>query len=442
MPGPKLEAVAGASELPPRADVVVVGGGIIGTTTALELAERGLEVVLCEKGMIAGEQSSRNWGWVRLTGRDPREIDLMIHSIRLWEGLGERVGAEVGYRQCGIVVPFFDDAIRDANEEWLPHVEGRQTRTGIVDAATIERLMPGLAVPYSGGVFAPRDGRAEPQLAAPAVARAAIARGVTVLTGCAVRRIDLSGGAVSGVVTERGRVAAPRVVVAGGAWSRLLLRGAGVALPQLKVINTVMRTTPVPDGPDITVRGLDFAVRKRADGGYTISTLATNRYELTPDTFRFFAPFLPALRREWRHLSLALGARFMTEWRENGYRGEGVSPFETTRILDPDPDTRMADRAFAAAKAVIPALRNAETAQRWAGMMDVTPDAVPVISPVANRPGLVVATGFSGHGFGLGPGAGRLTADLVSGDAPVVDPTPFRLSRFSDGSPIVPLSGL
>ena len=81
-------------------------------------------------------------------------------------------------------------------------------------------------------------------------------------------------------------------------------------------------------------------------------------------------------------------------------------------------------------------------AQRWAGYIDVTPDAVPVISPVASRPGLVVATGFSGHGFGLGPGAGRLTADLVTGAAPLVDPSDFRLSRFFDGSKIVPLTGV
>lgn len=442
MPGPEIKPVEGASALPGSADVVVVGGGIIGTTTALELAERGLDVVLCEKGMVAGEQSSRNWGWVRLTGRDPREIDLMIHSIRIWETLSERIGAETGYRQCGILVPFFDEAVKQKNLDWLQHVEGRQTRTEVVDNAEAERLMPGLTAPYDGAVFAPRDGRAEPQLAAPAVARAAIARGVTLLTDCAVRKIETEGGAVSGVVTERGAIRAPRVVAAGGAWSRLLLKGIGVALPQLKVMNSVMRTSPVPDGPDITVRGPDFSVRRRADGGYTISTLASNRYDLTPDTFRFFAAFLPALKAEWRHMSLHLGPRFMTEWRENAYDGEGVSPFEKTRILDPAPDVAMTDRAFAAAKKVIPALRDATPVQRWAGMMDATPDAVPVISEVAARPGLVIATGFSGHGFGLGPGAGHLAADLVTGARPIVDPTHFRFSRFSDGSKIVPLTGL
>lgn len=421
---------------------MVVGGGIVGVSTALELAERGLAVVLCEKGVIAGEQSSRNWGWVRLTGRDPREIELMLQAIPIWEGLAERVGADVGYRQCGILVPFFDEATRRSNLDWLTHVEGRQTRTAVLDRAGVDALLPGLTVPHAGGLVAPRDGRAEPQRAAPAIARAAQRRGAAVVTGCAVRSIELTGGAVSGVVTERGRVATRVVVVAGGAWTRLILRGLGIALPQLKVTNSVMRTTPVPDGPDITVRGPDFSVRRRADGGYTVSTLAVNRFDFTPDSVRFAREFLPALKAEWRHLRPRIGRRFVTEWREGAWRGKAPSPFEVTRILDPAPDVVMTDRALAAAKAAIPALAPAEPAQRWAGLIDVTPDAVPVISPVEARPGLVVATGFSGHGFALGPAAGRLAADLATGAAPCVDPAPFRYARFSDGSPITPMAGI
>jgi len=444
VPGPLPEPFEGRGSPPGTADVVVVGGGIIGTTTALELAERGLSVVLCEKGMIAGEQSSRNWGWVRLTRRDPREIDLMIQSIRLWEGLAERVGADVGYRQCGIVVPFYDETVAAENLVWLDNVKGRQTRIASVDRATLDTLAPGLTLAHDGGLHAPGDGRAEPQRAAPLVGHAAARRGAVVLTGCAVRAIETAGGAVTGVLTERGPVAAPRVVVAGGAWSRLLLRGVGLRLPQLKITNSVLRTTPVPDGPEITVRGPDFSVRRRADGGYTISTLAVNRFDLTPDSLAFCREFFPALRKEWRHLRPHLGRRFLTEWREAAWTPAkgGESPFERTRILDPAPDIAQTDRALKATKAALPALAAAEPAQRWAGMIDATPDAVPVISPVAALSGLVVATGFSGHGFGLGPGAGRLAADLVTGARPVVDPAAFRFERFSDGSPIVPLTGV
>jgi glycine/D-amino acid oxidase-like deaminating enzyme len=110
-------------------------------------------------------------------------------------------------------------------------------------------------------------------------------------------------------------------------------------------------------------------------------------------------------------------------------------------VLDPVPNKKLADAAMARLTEAFPVFRDAKIAQRWGGMIDVTPDAVPVISTVADRAGLVVATGFSGHGFGLGPGAGRLAADLATGAAPLVDPHAFRFSRFSDGSKIVPLTG-
>ncbi|SDO09422.1 Glycine/D-amino acid oxidase [Methylobacterium phyllostachyos] len=443
MPGPTVDTVTSSADHPDRADVVIVGGGIVGVSTALELAERGLSVVLCEKGIVAGEQSSRNWGWVRLSRRDPREIDLMAASIRIWEGLAERVGFDVGYRQCGIVVPFHSAAFRDKNLAWLDYLKGTQLRVSAIGNDSVRDLVPDMNLAFDGALYSPTDGRAEPQRAAPAIARAAQARGATILTGCAVRAIETTGGAVSGVITERGRIAAGAVVVAGGAWSRLLLRGIGVTLPQLKVLNSVLRTEPLAGGPEVTVRGPDFSVRKRADGGYTVSTLAANIYDLTPDSFRFLRQFLPALKMEWSALRPRIGGRFVQEWRESRRPRAGEpSPFEKTRILDPEPDAAMADRALAQLAKAFPVFASARVAQRWAGLIDVTPDAVPVISPVEGRPGLIVATGFSGHGFGLGPGAGRLTADLVTGAPPVVDPKAFRFSRFSDGSKIVPLTGV
>src|SRR6267142_4763820 len=99
---PRVDPVRSDEILPARADVVIVGGGIIGTSTALFLAQRGVATVLCEKGHIAGEQSSRNWGWCRKMARDPREIPLIIESLKLWQGMNQTVGAETGFRQSGI----------------------------------------------------------------------------------------------------------------------------------------------------------------------------------------------------------------------------------------------------------------------------------------------------------------------------------------------------
>jgi glycine/D-amino acid oxidase-like deaminating enzyme len=145
------------------------------------------------------------------------------------------------------------------------------------------------------------------------------------------------------------------------------------------------------------------------------------------------------LRLEWQSIRLGLGRRFIEEWRQSrSVPLDRPSAYEHVRVLDPMPKIADTDRAFDCFKKVFPALSQARIEQRWAGLIDVTPDAVPVISSVEQLPGFFVATGFSGHGFGIGPGAGRLIADLVTGDTPIVDPQAFRFSRFSDGSRPLP----
>ncbi len=104
------------------------------------------------------------------------------------------------------------------------------------------------------------------------------------------------------------------------------------------------------------------------------------------------------------------------------------------RVLDPEPHEPILKQARDNAAAAFPAFRNMKVAETWGGVIDATPDGVPVISGVDKLPGFFIATGFTGHGFGIGPGAGRLMADIVTGDAPIVDPAPFRYSRFTDGS--------
>jgi len=239
------------------------------------------------------------------------------------------------------------------------------------------------------------------------------------------------------VVTERGRIACDGVILAGGAWSRLFCGNLGLRLPQLKVRSSVLRTAPIENGPEVSAWLGQFAVRKRMDGGYTIANGHANIAPVVPDTFRFLREFWPALRSQHRSLRPRLDDRFMAEARTpRTWSLDGKSPFEDARMLDPDPVTSINVEAAAAIKAVFPIFEGMKVVQEWAGMIDVTPDAVPVISEVESLPGLVVATGFSGHGFGIGPAAGRLAADLATGAPPLVDPTPFRFSRFSDGTPI------
>lgn len=441
--GPTVDPVTSAATLPSRADVVVVGGGIIGTCTALYLAQRGVSVLLCEKGHIAGEQSSRNWGWVRKQGRDSREMALIVESLRLWEGMDAAVEAETGFRTTGILYAGDSDKDIAKWEAWLEMARPYQIGSRMVAPDELAGLMPGAARRFKGGLYTASDGRAEPQKAAPAIARAAQRAGATVVTQCAVRGVETTGGRVSGVVTEKGAVACSSVVLAGGAWSRLFCSDLGVRLPQLRVRSSVLRTAPVEGGPEAAGWLPDAAYRKRADGGYTVAGAVASVADIVPDSFTFFRAFLPALRMEWRRMPLRFGRRFFEElsWTPKAPLDQ-PSRYERARVLDPAPQTGVNDRALAALAAVYPAFRNATVAQQWAGLIDVTPDAVPVISPVESVSGFLIATGFSGHGFGIGPGAGRLVADLVTGAKPIVDPTHFRLSRFTDGTPIRIESGV
>ncbi|TMV10146.1 FAD-binding oxidoreductase [Ruegeria sediminis] len=442
MPGPKPNPVESDLSLPKNIDVVIVGGGIIGAASALELAERGVSVLLCEKGQIGAEQSSRNWGWVRLGMRDPREIPLMLESIRIWQGLEARLGRKTGYVQSGIVFAASGRRSHRNLERWLENLDGRQTGARMVFGPELDTLLAGQVLDLTSALHTPLDGRAEPQWAAPAIAEGARDRGAVVMTNCAVRSVETQAGRIAGVMTERGRVACSQVVLAGGAWSRLFADNAGIHLPQLKVLNTVLRTSPVEGGPEAALWSDDFAIRKRADGGYVVASGHQNTVDIVPDSFRLAREFLPALAQDWRSLRFRLSRRWIEEMRQNRrWQPTDVTPFELCRTLDPEPCARVLRRSWADARRAFPVLGAAEIVQSWAGMIDVTPDAIPVISSVEDLPGMYIATGFSGHGFGIGPGAGRLVADLVTGHAPCVDPAAFRLSRFTDGSRVRPDPG-
>ena len=439
--GPQVVKVVEDRDLPERVDVVVIGGGIIGVSTALFLAGKGISVAVCEKGQIGGEQSSRNWGWCRATHRDLRELELSIQSIKLWRELDRTLGIDTGFRECGILYAADDLKALADHERWLARAVGLVGREGIDSRITSSdetaALMPGAAYKFPGGIYTPSDGRAEPQRAAPAIAHALRAKGVKVLTPCAVRGIETSAGAISGVVTEYGPIRCSSVVVAGGAWTRLFAGSVGVELPQLSVRSSVLRTEPIDGGPEVSACNQTVGYRKRLDGGYTIANAFRSLAEITPDSFRLFSQYLPALKSQFRSMDFALGARFFEALRQpRTWRLDQPTVFETVRTLDPAPTQKFNDVALDAFRALFPALGHVRVAQAWAGYIDVTPDAVPVISAAQQVPGMFIATGFSGHGFGIGPGAGKLMADMVANDRPLVDPRAFRLSRFSDGTKI------
>jgi glycine/D-amino acid oxidase-like deaminating enzyme len=441
---PQIARVASDATLPKEASIVVIGGGVAGVSTALELAERGLDVVLIEKGEIAAEQSSRNWGWVRQMGRDAREIPLIRVAMQSWEGMNARIGAETGFTRCGILYlceteAQVADKLRWYEDNAKPH--GLSTR--MITGKEANELQPGCTHAWKGALYTPDDARAEPFIAVPAMAEGARRKGVKIFAQCAARGLETKAGRISAVVTEKGSIACDTVVLAGGAWSRRFLHNLGIPLPQLTVVNSVMRTEPIDTGNTRTCWGNHFTFRKRMDGGFTITHNHFSVADIVPDSFRLFREFLPALMVDWSGLRLRFGKRFFDEARlKRRWALDETSPFEQVRILDPEPVQDILDDAAKHLVDFYPAFRPMKIAERWAGCIDATPDAIPVISKCHHLEGLHLCTGFSGHGFGLGPGAGKLMAELVTGESPCVDPAPFRYTRFYDGSNPRPTTGL
>lgn len=419
-----------ASVLPKQVDVAIIGAGIIGMSTAWALAKAGVRVAVFEKGVIAGEQSSRNWGWIRTVGRDHKELPLAMQAIALWKEI--QAQHDVGYRQTGVAYLAESQADMDGYRKWLD----KAVPLGVPAELLGREQLPELFKTRSergwvGALHCPVDGVAEPDRATKAIAQLAMAAGAQVFEQTAVRCLDKQGGRVTGIVTEQGRVAADAVVLAGGAWSRLFCGNTGVSFPQLKVHASVLRTTPVDAGLDLAINGKDFTCRKRADGGYSVSQLGASVADLTPDSIRLCRQFFPAWLNEKKYLKLRVGKRFLDElMMPTRFGAEGPTPFEAHRTLDPAPGMKSIGVALDKLKQAFPEFQPAQVADAWAGFIDVTPDAIPVISGVDEVPGFFLASGFSGHGFGIGPAAGALMADLVQGNTPRVDPHAFRLSKY------------
>ncbi len=434
--------VAFSDPLPEAVDVVVIGAGVVGTSTAWFLAQHGASVALFEKGRVAGEQSSRNWGWVRQQGRDRAELPIMMESNRIWRGLAADTGEkDLAFTASGCLYLAEAEEELTRFEEWHHLAKEHRLDTRMLSGAEAHAAAPGIEGKWVGGLVTPSDGRAEPFVAVPALARAAHRLGVSITEGCAVRTVETAGGRIGGVRTERGPVRAERVVLAGGAWSTYFAGNLGIDLPQLLVRSTVGRTRAAPDRslPNLSAPG--FAMRRRKDGGYTVTTGDVVEHYLCPRSFRYFTQFLPLLKLSARDVRIKLKppAGHPGAWgSKSRWSGDEVTPFERMRVLDPPPSAlvrrrlakRLPQRAFW--------LHEAGVAEIWAGMIDVTPDAVPYVCEAPAPTGLFIGTGMSGHGFGIGPGVGRILADLVLGRPPVHDLARFRFGRFTDGGPIVP----
>jgi len=434
VPAP-LTHIETSPQLPDAADAVIIGGGIIGAFTAYYLAKRGMKVALLEKGRVGAEQSSRNWGWCRQQNRDARELPMATKRLDLWERFAAETCENPGFRSCGLLY------LSDSEEELAGWVRWRDfartvgvtTHMLTAEEATDKGRMTRRR--WRGGVFSPTDGIADPANAAPAVARALLKLGGTVHQGCAARGIETAGSRVSGVVTEKGTIRTRTAIMAGGAWASSFCRQLGVRFPQASVRQSILAVASNNAALPDALHTSSVSLTRRGDAGHTLAISGRGRVDPTPQLLRFSMQFLPMFLRRWRSLApgglegVRAGHEAMSRWRL-----DRPTPMERMRVLDPAVDKGQVRLTHERAVQLIPDLQGCAITAAWSGYVDSTPDGVPGIGELPGIPGFVLAAGFSGHGFGIGPGDGHLVADIVTGDAPIVDPRPYHPSRFANSA--------
>lgn len=422
-------------DLPKECDVVVIGGGIHGASSAYYLTKAGMKVVLLEKDTIASHQSGRAWGFVRQQGRDPVEMPLMMACNRIWQGLEKELNADLEWRQGGVLFVARDGSEMADYEQWIEDTKGFGVETQILDPKGVAKITPGITTPGVGGIYTPSDGQAEPKKAAPAIAKRASELGAVIAEGCGALSIETQGGAISSVVSERGEIKCKYVICAAGAATHKFVAKLGRRLPQQTARGTVIRTTPVSDISAAGTLAAGLAFRQRTDGSMNIADEFMTDIDLTLGRFKFARDFAPGLFDNWATFKFHFNKRFFDDLVDR-MPGSDASKQPTIgrRTNQAEPYKVRVSNAMANLQKVFPQIKQVGIVDTWAGDIDVTPDAVPVIDQFDNPKHFFVATGFSGHGFAMGPVVGKVLADWITTGQPSITLAGMELSRFEDGS--------
>lgn len=379
----------------PGTDVVVVGAGISGAATAYELASAGVSVTLIDRYGPAAMASGWTLAGVRASGRHPAELPLAQAAIADWEHLADKLGAPTHYTQRGNLRLGLTAAHLDSLSAMVAAQKAAGLTIDMLDADALHDLAPSIAPHVRGASYCPTDGHADPAATVAAFCAAAERAGATLRFGEQVVAIETESGRVTGVRTERETIACGGVVLATGVMGNALLAPLGLEMPMTPRAVTLIRTVPVAPVLDqvIGVADASCAGRQEVDG-----------------RFRFTGSGGP--------------------W--SGGIAFPDSPACDGRRPGPRLRPKIGDIAHVAGLfgALVPAALEAPLDDSWVGLIDSTPDALPVIER-AGPDGLVLAMGFSGHGFCLGPVTGRICASLARGETPNLPIEPFKLDRFS-----------
>jgi len=371
------------------ADVVVVGAGVIGSAVGYYLSRSGVSVVLVESTTPAGTGSASGAcaGGVRCQGRARPELALAVKGLPLWTYLEDELGCEIEYRRCGHVTLVEDEESLEKLAASVKREHDMGLKIEIVGRQELEELVPGIAPGIIGGAYCPTDGQANPILTTYAFAKAAERLGARLLTGTRVTNIHCRSGRVAKVETTSGEIACRWVVNAAGAWAEQINAMVGIDLPIRWGAPQMMVTERMP-----RILGPVLACASR-----TISL------KQTP------------------HGSFVVGGGWITDWDRDRRK-------ISTRY------TSIAGSARCVVS-LLPALRDVCIVRTWGGLESYCPDDLPIIGEVPEPAGFVLATGFSGHGFGIAPIVGKTVSEIIAEghESPLLNGLSWR--RFQGGEP-------
>ena len=370
------------------AEIVIIGGGVIGSSIAYHLARQGRQVLVIERSQVASKPAA-SWasaGGVRRQGRHPAEAQLAIEAIARWPTLEQELDADLHYRRGGNLLLAESDAEADELITFVHH----QHELGFTDVQLLDRqqvhdLVPGLHEGVTAGSYSPADGQADPQRTTRAFAAAARGHGAIYWDETACSGLLMQGQRVIGVETARGEVHAGHIVLAAGAWSDAIAASIGIHLP-------------------IRTRALQMILSTPADS-ITIQ------------------PVLSAVNRSLSLKQLSDGTFFLG----GGWLGDPISNRSDYQLR---PTSVQGN--WKTACELLPSVSQQQIATAWCGLEAQSIDDIPFIGPIPGIDGLTLALGFSGHGFALAPAIGRSVADQLAGHpTPELDGlTPGRIATF------------
>lgn len=370
------------------AEIVIIGGGIIGSSIAYHLARQGRQVLVVERSQVAGKPAA-SWasaGGVRRQGRHPAEAQLAIEAIARWPTLEQELDADLRYRQGGNLLLAESDAEANQLITFVHHQhELGFSDVQLLDQQQVHNLVPGLHEGVTAGSYSPADGQADPPRTTRAFAAAARRHGAIYWDETACSGLLLQGQSVIGAETARGVVHAGHIVLAAGAWSDDIAASIGIHLP-------------------IRTRALQMILSTPAD---SVSV----------------QPVLSAINRSLSLKQLSDGTFFLG----GGWLGDPIANRSDYQLR-----SASIEGNWKTASELLPRVGQQQIAAAWCGLEAQSIDDIPFIGPIPGVNGLTLALGFSGHGFALAPAIGRSVADQIAGHpTPELDGlSPGRIATF------------